>query len=39
VIRADGQVWRNQPGAQAISALHPLRGIDNLALAGRDGSA
>jgi sulfatase maturation enzyme AslB (radical SAM superfamily) len=39
VIRADGQVWRNQPGAQAISALRPLRGINDLALTGQDGSA
>jgi MoaA/NifB/PqqE/SkfB family radical SAM enzyme len=39
VIRADGQVWRNQPGAQGIGALRPLRGINDLALTGQDGSA
>lgn len=39
VIRADGQVWRNQPGAQAISALRPLHDVNDLALTGRDGSA
>lgn len=39
VIRADGQVWRNQAGAQAISALRPLRDVNDLALTERDGSA
>jgi MoaA/NifB/PqqE/SkfB family radical SAM enzyme len=39
VIRADGQVWRNQRGARAISALRPLRDANDLALTGRDGSA
>lgn len=39
VIRADGQVWRNQPGAQAIRSLRPLLGVDDLALTARDGSA
>jgi MoaA/NifB/PqqE/SkfB family radical SAM enzyme len=39
VIRADGQVWRNQPGAHAITSLHPLLGVNDLALRGRDGSA
>jgi MoaA/NifB/PqqE/SkfB family radical SAM enzyme len=39
VIRADGQVWRNQAGAQAISTLRPLREANDLALTGRDGSA
>jgi sulfatase maturation enzyme AslB (radical SAM superfamily) len=39
VIRADGEVWRNQPGAQAISTLRPLHDVNDLALTGRDGSA
>jgi sulfatase maturation enzyme AslB (radical SAM superfamily) len=39
VIRADGQVWRNQPGARAINSLRPLLGTSDLALTGRDGSA
>jgi hypothetical protein len=39
VIRADGHVWRNQPGADRISTLRPLRGVDDLALTSRDGSA
>lgn len=39
VIRADGQIWRNQPGAHAISSLHPLRTTSDLALTARDGSA
>jgi sulfatase maturation enzyme AslB (radical SAM superfamily) len=39
VIRADGQVWRNQPGARAIATLRPFRGSGDLALRGRDGSA
>lgn len=39
VIRADGQVWRNQPGAQAISTVRPLHEAGDLALTGRDGSA
>lgn len=39
VIHADGQVWRNQPGAHAISTLGPLLGVNDLALTGRDGSA
>lgn len=39
VIRADGQVWRNQPGSHAISALRPLLEVNDLALTARDGSA
>ncbi|MFF0146998.1 radical SAM protein [Amycolatopsis sulphurea] len=39
VIRADGQVWRNQPGAHSITSLRPLRGVIDLALTARDGSA
>ncbi|MEU3622507.1 radical SAM protein [Amycolatopsis coloradensis] len=39
VIRADGQIWRNQPGAHAISSLHPLLTASDLALTTRDGSA
>ncbi|MFD5089828.1 radical SAM protein [Amycolatopsis thailandensis] len=39
VIRADGQIWRNQPGAHAISSLYPLRTASDLALTTRDGSA
>ncbi len=39
VIRADGQVWRNQPDAQAISSRRPLLGVNDLALTARDGSA
>lgn len=39
VVRADGQVWRNQPGATHITTLRPLRRVEDLALAGRDGSA
>jgi molybdenum cofactor biosynthesis enzyme MoaA len=39
VIRADGQVWRNELGVQAITTLRPLRGVRDLALSGRDGSA
>jgi sulfatase maturation enzyme AslB (radical SAM superfamily) len=39
VIRADGQVWRNQPGATHITTLRPLHRIEDLALTGRDGSA
>lgn len=39
VIRADGQVWRNQPGAESITSLRPLRCVEDLALTGRDGCA
>jgi sulfatase maturation enzyme AslB (radical SAM superfamily) len=39
VIRADGQVWRNQPDATHITALRPLHAVEDLALTGRDGSA
>ncbi|MFI7122626.1 radical SAM protein [Amycolatopsis sp. NPDC049868] len=39
VIRADGQIWRNQPGAHAISSLRPLHMASDLALTARDGSA
>ncbi|OXM44126.1 radical SAM protein [Amycolatopsis alba] len=39
VIRSDGQIWRNQPGAHAISALRPLHTASDLALTAWDGSA
>lgn len=39
VIRADGQVWRNDPRTEAISPLRPLLGVEGLTLTGRDGSA
>lgn len=39
VIRANGQVWRNHPGAEAIGTLRPLHRISDLALTERDGSA
>ncbi len=39
VIRADGQVWRNQPGSHVISSLRPLLRVNDLALTARDGSA
>ncbi|MFD9963978.1 radical SAM protein [Amycolatopsis sp. NPDC058986] len=39
VIRADGQVWRNQSDATAIATLHPLLSVSDLTLTGQDGSA
>ena len=39
VIRADGQVWRNAPGAMAISPARPLAQPRDLALTTADGSA
>jgi MoaA/NifB/PqqE/SkfB family radical SAM enzyme len=39
VIRADGQVWRNDRSAAHIGALHALRNPADLALTGPDGSA
>jgi MoaA/NifB/PqqE/SkfB family radical SAM enzyme len=39
VIRADGQVWRNAPGALAISPARPLARPGDLALTSADGSA
>lgn len=39
VIRADGQVWRNDRPAEAIRSIGPLRKPADLELAGRDGSA
>jgi hypothetical protein len=40
VIRADGMVWRNRPGATSIGPVQRLLRPDDLALAGaRDGSA
>jgi MoaA/NifB/PqqE/SkfB family radical SAM enzyme len=39
VVRADGQVWRNGPDAEAITPLRPLNSVDDLLLTGRDGSA
>ncbi len=40
VVRADGMVWRNRPGAESIRPVRRLLGAGDLALAaGRDGSA
>ena len=39
VIRADGQVWRNAPGALAIGPARPLARPEDLVLATADGSA
>jgi len=39
VIRADGQVWRNAPGALAISPARPLARLQDLVLTTADGSA
>ncbi|WP_182883921.1 radical SAM protein [Microbispora sp. H10949] len=39
VIRADGQVWRNDRPAERIETLHALRTPADLALTGPDGSA
>ncbi|MEV6905951.1 radical SAM protein [Amycolatopsis sp. NPDC051071] len=39
VVRSDGQIWRNQPGAHAISSLRPLHTAGDLTLTARDGSA
>ena len=40
VVRADGMVWRNRPGAESIRPVRRLLGAGELALAGsRDGSA
>ena len=39
VIRADGQVWRNAPGALAIGPARPLARPEDLALTSADGSA
>jgi MoaA/NifB/PqqE/SkfB family radical SAM enzyme len=39
VVRADGQVWRNQPGARRISPLRPLQAVEDLAVTERDGAA
>jgi MoaA/NifB/PqqE/SkfB family radical SAM enzyme len=39
VIRADGQVWRNAPGALAISPARPLAQPGDLSLTSADGSA
>lgn len=39
VIRADGQVWRNAPGALAISPARTLARPGDLALTSADGSA
>jgi MoaA/NifB/PqqE/SkfB family radical SAM enzyme len=39
VIRADGQVWRNGPGALAIGPARPLAEPGDLVLAAADGSA
>jgi MoaA/NifB/PqqE/SkfB family radical SAM enzyme len=39
VIRADGQVWHNGPGALAITPARPLAGHEDLALTTADGSA
>lgn len=39
VVRADGRVWRNEPGAEGIAALRPLREARDLAVTGRDSAA
>lgn len=39
VIRADGQLWHNQPGAHAISPARRLKTTADLRVVGRDGSA
>jgi MoaA/NifB/PqqE/SkfB family radical SAM enzyme len=39
VIRADGRVWRNAPGALAIGPARPLARPEDLALTSADGSA
>lgn len=39
VIRADGRVWRNTSDALNIGGIHPLRGVNDLVLTRRDGSA
>ena len=39
VIRADGQVWRNAPGALAIGPTRPLAMPGDLVLSTADGSA
>ncbi|WP_433496790.1 radical SAM protein [Sphaerimonospora sp. CA-214678] len=39
VVRADGQVWRNDRPAEHIGTLRPLHGPADLALTGPDGSA
>jgi MoaA/NifB/PqqE/SkfB family radical SAM enzyme len=39
VVRADGRVWRNTPGALSIGGLHPLRDAADLILTSRDGTA
>jgi len=39
VIRADGALWRNTDGAQAISRRRTLRDPADLVLEGQDGSA
>jgi MoaA/NifB/PqqE/SkfB family radical SAM enzyme len=39
VIRADGQVWRNGPGALAIGPARPLARPEDLVLTAADGSA
>jgi hypothetical protein len=39
VVRADGRIWRNDPGAGRIGRLHPLRDAGDLAVTGKDGSA
>lgn len=38
VVRADGRVWRNSPGATQIAGLSPLHQPIDLVLTGRDGS-
>lgn len=39
VIRADGQLWRNDPQAEHIATQRPLRRAEDLGLTGRDGLA
>ena len=39
VVRADGRIWRNGPGAVTIAPARPLRHPGDLALTSPDGSA
>jgi MoaA/NifB/PqqE/SkfB family radical SAM enzyme len=39
VVRADGLIWRNEPGAGEIGAVRQLRSPADLRISDRDGSA
>lgn len=39
VVRADGRIWRNGHPADHISALHPLRTVEDLTPSSPEGSA